>query len=114
MKEEEYTIVDHVFIMQKEKKIAEKIKTIRNYIDDNPHLLYKGRKGEIPVIRFILWNYLHVKGNLTLKEVGELFDRDHSTVIHGIKEYDDKVYVNDAKFLMIRDKMRRDLNILDL
>jgi len=45
------------------------------------------RKREIVYKRYYLMNVLHCRSRLCLREIGELFNRDHSSVIHGLKEH---------------------------
>ncbi len=39
-------------------------------------------------IRACIYNYLHRDRKLTLSEIGRAFDKNHATIIHGIKNYD--------------------------
>jgi chromosomal replication initiation ATPase DnaA len=42
------------------------------------------REGPIVRARWDCWARLHSHG-LTAKQIGRIFDRDHSTVLHGLK-----------------------------
>lgn len=46
------------------------------------------RKREIVYKRYYLMNVLHCRSRLCLREIGELFNRDHSSVIHALKEHE--------------------------
>jgi len=46
----------------------------------------KCRKRELVFMRYVLYKYLRSLG-LSFDSIGKYFNRDHSTVIHGIKEY---------------------------
>jgi chromosomal replication initiator protein len=41
---------------------------------------------EVVVARHILFHYFRYEMGMKLNQVGLLFDRDHSTVIHGIRK----------------------------
>lgn len=45
------------------------------------------RKRDIVYKRYYLMHILHCRSRLCLREIGELFNRDHSSVIHGLKEH---------------------------
>tara|TARA_R110002012_G_scaffold314915_2_gene528084 strand:- start:2600 stop:3037 length:438 start_codon:yes stop_codon:yes gene_type:complete len=49
-------------------------------------LIKKNRKLEKVYQRAFLYHYLYTKG-MTLQELGKLFNRDHTTILHGIKIY---------------------------
>ena len=48
-------------------------------------------------MRCFMFNYLRDQG-MTLKEIGSLFERDHPTVIHGLKTYDDMIITGNKHF----------------
>lgn len=47
----------------------------------------RSRKRETVYKRYYLMNALFMQSKLSLTGIGELFNRDHSTVIHSIKEH---------------------------
>lgn len=47
----------------------------------------KSRKRETVYKRYYLMNVLFVRSKMSLAKIGEMFGRDHSTVIHAIKEH---------------------------
>lgn len=61
----------------------------------------KSRKGNLPLWRFIAWRLMKQSiqlytGDMSLKFMGSAFgDRDHSTVIHGLKAFQDAIDVKD-------------------
>jgi hypothetical protein len=55
------------------------------------------RKEELVYKRFVFWNYLYNKLGMTLEDVGREFNRNHSSVIYGIRKYNDLIMYNDFK-----------------
>ena len=55
------------------------------------------RKEELVYKRFVFWNYLYNKLGMTLEDVGREFNRNHSSVIYGIRKYNDLIINNDFK-----------------
>jgi hypothetical protein len=55
------------------------------------------RKEELVYKRFVFWNYLYNKLGMTLEDVGKEFNRNHSSVIYGIRKYNDLIIYNDFK-----------------
>jgi len=49
--------------------------------------------------RFYLMWFLRKNTELSLSEIGELFDRDHATVMHGVKYHNDAIEINDKVYL---------------
>jgi len=56
------------------------------------------RKESLVYKRFIFWNYLRKMG-MTLEDIGKLFNRLHSSIIYGIRKYDDLIMYDDFKRL---------------
>lgn len=46
------------------------------------------RKRDIVYKRYYLMHILHCRSRLCLREIGEMFNRDHSSVIHALKEHE--------------------------
>ena len=70
---------------------------IRNYIE-REGLNLKNRKRKNVYIRYYLFAYLRYTCGMTLEQIGKEFDRDHSSVVHGLKKYEywkDEKYFND-------------------
>lgn len=55
------------------------------YIND---LANKTRKREVVYKRHYMMKYLKETSDFTLTKIGKLFNKDHSTVIHALKQYD--------------------------
>jgi len=65
---------------------------IKEYIIEEK-LNVKCRKREFVYRRVYLFKYLQQMEGMTLTAIGELFDLDHATVIHGLKTFDNvKLY----------------------
>lgn len=89
---------------------------IRAYQLDTP-----SRKQEIVSKRYYLYNYMYENRNMTTTMIGQYFNRDHSTVVHGIQEHKYWYQRKDQNYLkmiypipeLIRPK-RADINIFDV
>ncbi|QDP51080.1 MAG: hypothetical protein Unbinned3907contig1000_23 [Prokaryotic dsDNA virus sp.] len=68
---------------------------IRSYINKNG-LYGSSRKRKYVYERIYLFAYLRYTYKMSLQKIGAEFNRDHATVIHGLKTYDffkdDKVF----------------------
>ena len=60
-------------------------------------LIKKNRKPEKIFQRAFLYNYLYSKG-MTLQEIGKLFERDHTTIMHGLKVYKNMLDSENGQF----------------
>ena len=78
---------------------------IKEYIQIQ-NLDTNNRKREIVYKRFYLFAYLRQTYGYSLQRIGRLFDRDHATVIHGLRSYD--YFKDDLLFLEITEEIRRD------
>ena len=62
------------------------------------HELNEKFRGKIKCYqRYFIYNYLRGQGK-TYQEIGDLFNRNHDAIIHGIKVYDDMIYSRDKEF----------------
>lgn len=68
-----------------------------NKIIEEHGLNTPSRKEELVYKRFVFWNYLYNKLGMTLEDVGKEFNRNHSSVIYGIRKYNDLIMYNDFK-----------------
>ncbi len=74
------------------------LKTICNATGIIPgELLSASRKREFVWPRFVLMAHMRRELNMTLKEIADFFNRDHTTVIYAINQYDD-LYMYDKEF----------------
>ena len=62
------------------------------------------RKHVYTFARFTVMNHLYNKGMQWMR-IGELFKKDHSTVIHGVNQYKALTDVNDNTFVGVRNKI---------
>ena len=68
------------------------IEEIKEYICTEG-LDVKSRKREIVYRRIYLFRYLKQMEGMSLISIGKMFNRDHSTVIHGLRTFDNvKLY----------------------
>ena len=70
---------------------------IIQYIEDND-LKARHRYRHYTYKRFYLYNLLREEG-LTLYEIAAMFNRDHASVIHGLKTHHDLISINDKIYL---------------
>ena len=93
--------------------------TIKEYITQE-QLDDKNRRRDLVYRRIYLFKYLHVMEGRTLVYIGKLFNRDHATVIHGLKTFDNvklyKDFIDDTRkeFELFKiNTFRRDLYTLN-
>jgi chromosomal replication initiator protein len=59
-------------------------------------LIGKWRMREVVVARHILFHYFRYEMGMKLNQIGVLFERDHSTVIHGIRKVQE--FIDNPKY----------------
>lgn len=64
------------------------LEILKQHIKEN-NLTTPCRKREFVYRRYYLYHYLYVMHGFQLVDIGKLFDRDHSTVINGLRMYED-------------------------
>lgn len=64
-------------------------------------LIKKTRKKELVKARFMAYWFIKNNTSLGLVSIGKLFSRDHSTVIHGIRDHSDNFERRDSESMMI-------------
>ena len=57
------------------------------------------RKRQLIYKRFYLFKYLRLNTDLSLEKIGKLFDKDHSTVVYGLSQYDN--FKEDKEFFRL-------------
>ena len=72
------------------------IELIKQIIEQDG-LANKNRKREIVHRRIYLFRKLREDGH-TLKRIGDLFNMNHATILHGLKTYQDLTDINDKLF----------------
>lgn len=68
----------------------------------------KGKKGDLAKIRFLFMYFTKTRINLTLNQIGKIMGgRDHSSVIHGIKEVEN--WLSNTTFYKRENKLINDI-----
>lgn len=62
--------------------------------------------------RFLLMHFLRDNSTLTFQEIGLLFKKHHSTIIHGIKKHEDNTAYGDKIYLRNTAKLKEYLETL--
>ncbi len=70
---------------------------ILQFIEDNK-LASRHRYRHLTYKRFYLYNLLREEG-LTLYEIARIFNRDHASVIHGLRVHNDLISIKDRIYL---------------
>jgi hypothetical protein len=78
------------------KDVAKQVAEINNISFEN--LLSHSRKFELVRLRAMAFNVLYMKHNAKLTEIGRIFKRHHSTIIHGLKTHN-SFMETDASYL---------------
>ena len=63
------------------------------------------KKRTVTYQRYFLYNLLYEHG-LNYHEIGEIFGREHSTIIHGVKAHQYYEMIQDALYFEYTDKLR--------
>jgi hypothetical protein len=77
---------------------------IIQYIEDHK-LNTRHRYRHLSYKRFYLYNLLRNEGH-TLYEIADMFNRDHASVIHGIKTHKDLISTKDKIYLDFVDELQ--------
>lgn len=78
---------------------------IKEYIINNK-LNKKSRYRENLYPRYYLYAKLRDQG-FTYKYIGDLFGKDHASIIHGIKTHSDLMHTKDKIYLKFTDEVRQ-------
>lgn len=70
-------------------KVCESYGTLRAYV------LSKTRNTEAVFVRHVLFYLLHGEGKMALNPIGKLFDRDHTSVLHGHQKIQSRLPVDE-------------------
>lgn len=84
---------------------------IIQYIEEN-NLKRKDRYRHIVYKRYYLSHLLRNNG-LTLQEIGKIFNKDHATIIYGIKIHKDFMSINDSIYIQHTEQERLKFESLD-
>ena len=63
------------------------------------------RKREVVMVRHCLMWVMRNKLRMTLSNIGRLFDRDHTSVIHGIACVNNYLYTDDELYMPTHNKI---------
>lgn len=84
---------------------TEELDKVKDYIQKNG-LDKKNRKRELVDKRAYLYKYLTLNTGFSLTSIGEMFNKNHATVIHGLKNFElmkgTKGYMANV-FMMVKD-----------
>lgn len=80
------------------------------YICERNGILKKTRKREVVYRRAAAYNFLRKNTKLSLTAIGDLFDRDHATVINALRMYDNFIGQKDEIFLWNIRSIEEQLN----
>ena len=83
---------------------------IQDYIEVN-ELNVKSNKREKVYLRSYLYAYLRYEEDMSLTTIGKMFNKHHSTIIFGIKNYDNLEGYNDRAFKTITKELRESYKI---
>ena len=75
------------------------------------------RKREYLYPRFYLMNHIRKEFGISYESIGNLFNKDHATVLNAIKGHNDLQETKDNEYKLLTTKIKRllaeDLNILE-
>ena len=63
------------------------VERVKQYIEDEG-LTIKSRKKEFVFRRMYLYKYLRVMHSMPLEKIGEMFGKNHATIINGLEKFD--------------------------
>jgi hypothetical protein len=84
-----------------------KIENVKEVIE-RYQLDKKNRKREVIYIRSILYTQLRNE-KWTLAQIGKLFNKDHATILHGLRCYQENIKYQDFKD--INNRIEQELNL---
>lgn len=88
------SIAEYYIMSMKEKHLERLLEGLEKSGYDIRLIKSPTRKRGIVEIRFMCIKYLRDKG-FCLTEIGEVFSRDHSTILHGLMKHDDYCIYDD-------------------
>ena len=69
-------------------------------------LFSESKITEIVTARWVYWYYLRYKKNMPFYQIGRIFGRNHSTVIHGINKVSELIDINDKYILIFINSLK--------
>lgn len=82
---------------------------LKGSIHNIPEITSKSRVQDVVAIRMVAMWALRRNTPITLKSLGKLFNRDHTTVIHACQTVDRLIYACDDKIMAVVEKIRMHL-----
>lgn len=73
------------------------LETIQEIIETE-NLTFRNRQHHVAHKRYFLMNYLRKNTLFTWEKIGNVFERDHATVINAIKRHDEFMEFNDSVY----------------
>lgn len=67
----------------------------------------KSRNLHLVKARRFIWHFLRLYSNTTLKQAGEMFNRDHTTVVHSLQTLEVEMSVNESLRKEVMDLQQR-------
>lgn len=72
-------------------------------------VISKSRTQDLTAIRMVAMWALRRNTEITLKTIGNLFNRDHTTVIHACQTVERLISADDSKIMAVVEKVRSNL-----
>lgn len=85
---------------------AKKLKRIKRLVESHLELndiKTRSRRRDYVCARFLYFKIAYNTCRTSLSKIADIVDRDHATVIHGIKQFDDLVQYNKVEFKYLSD-----------
>ncbi|WP_416349488.1 helix-turn-helix domain-containing protein [Proteiniphilum sp.] len=73
------------------------------HVDD---ILGRSRIQDIALVRQLYWKLLRMKKSYSFKTIGRLCERNHSTIVNGIKHVDSLLEINDEYAVKMWNKVK--------
>ena len=105
---------------------TKKLKRIKRLVESHleiPDIKIPSRQRDYVHARFLYFKIAHNVCRTSLTKIAQVVDRDHATVIHGMKQFDNLVKYNKTEFKYLSDAFvnissivssKEDFNFLDL
>lgn len=105
---------------------TKKLKRIKRLVENHlelPDIKIVSRQRDYVHARFLYFKIAHNVCRTSLTKIAQVVDRDHATVIHGMKQFDNLVKYNKTEFKYLSDAFvnissivssKEDFNFLDL
>ena len=69
-------------------------------------LIGTSRERKLVYCRYILFEYMYKYGSFTVMKIGEIFNKDYSTVIHGRRVNSNMIFSKDRIYLEMVEKFK--------